>query len=226
MHHSGKFIAACSTAVSVAALFGAALLPVLEDAIWPRTGITWIEDQLQILRAEVNTDESGSGRLEAPSESLMSQLEKANGGRIAKIGTDRGASGADRTTSASNALSPSAPGLASTESTQVALSVPPLADIWSKAEITMVLKECLRLLAPLTATDVEPLPPIHSGECGTAAPALLRSSGTSHGGAAGRNQLSDDCRAPSLAGEKGTTSRIWIARRPNCRLILLLPERL
>lgn len=49
---------------------------------------------------------------------------------------------------------------------------------WTDAEIATALKECLRLLAPVNA-EVEVNPSMRKGECGTPAPILLKSIGSS-----------------------------------------------
>ena len=55
-------------------------------------------------------------------------------------------------------------------------AAPPLT-VWTDAEVTAALKECLRLLAPVAA-EVEVNPAMRQGQCGTPAPILLKSIGT------------------------------------------------
>jgi len=55
----------------------------------------------------------------------------------------------------------------------------PPADTWTDKEIKTALAQCLQALAPITA-DVAPLGPIRSGDCGTAAPVLVKSIGGAH----------------------------------------------
>lgn len=54
----------------------------------------------------------------------------------------------------------------------------PVPTTWTDAEIATALKECLRLLAPVNA-EVEANPSMRKGECGTPAPILLKSIGSS-----------------------------------------------
>lgn len=49
---------------------------------------------------------------------------------------------------------------------------------WSNDDVTAALKECLRLLAPVDV-EVAPNPAMRKGDCGTPAPVLLKSIGTS-----------------------------------------------
>jgi hypothetical protein len=49
----------------------------------------------------------------------------------------------------------------------------PKPDIWSDAEVITALKECVRLLAPISA-DIEVAPPLKKEECGTPAPVMVR----------------------------------------------------
>ncbi len=49
-------------------------------------------------------------------------------------------------------------------------------DAWSDNEVKTALTQCVEALAPIT-TDVAPLAPIRSGDCGTPAPVLVRSIG-------------------------------------------------
>jgi hypothetical protein len=53
----------------------------------------------------------------------------------------------------------------------------PVPDVWTEAEQTAGLRECLRLLAPIAA-EVELDEPIKKGPCGMAAPVVLHSVGT------------------------------------------------
>ena len=55
---------------------------------------------------------------------------------------------------------------------------PPVEDVWTDAEQAAGLRECLRALAPV-AVEVELEEPIKKGQCGTPAPLLLRSVGSS-----------------------------------------------
>ena len=50
------------------------------------------------------------------------------------------------------------------------------ASVWSEPEISDALKECVRLLSPVTA-EVEPQPPIRNGQCGMPAPLSVRTIG-------------------------------------------------
>jgi hypothetical protein len=55
---------------------------------------------------------------------------------------------------------------------------PEPATVWTDADITAALKECLRLLAPASA-EIEVNTAMRKGQCGTPAPILLKSIGTS-----------------------------------------------
>jgi hypothetical protein len=66
------------------------------------------------------------------------------------------------------------PAVGGTEGGAAADSAP--ADHWSEAEVDAALMECVRLLGPRSA-EVISLAPIHSADCGTPAPVLLRSLG-------------------------------------------------
>jgi hypothetical protein len=50
---------------------------------------------------------------------------------------------------------------------------PPRPDVWSDAELIAALRDCVKLLAPISA-EVELAPPIKQEQCGAAAPVLLR----------------------------------------------------
>lgn len=57
--------------------------------------------------------------------------------------------------------------------TQPTLPEAPPVTSWTDAEVAAALAQCVKLLAPIKA-EVEPQPPVRSGQCGTPAPVLLK----------------------------------------------------
>jgi hypothetical protein len=65
------------------------------------------------------------------------------------------------------------------EGTQAPQVPQPPVVAWTDKEIKTALAQCVQALAPIAA-DVSPLGPIRSGDCGTAAPVLVKSIGGAH----------------------------------------------
>jgi hypothetical protein len=60
---------------------------------------------------------------------------------------------------------------------EAAQGEPPIPDAWSDAQVVAALRECVRLLAPITA-EVEVSEPLKHDQCGAPAPVLLRRIGS------------------------------------------------
>ena len=159
MHQSGKILACCSTALSVAAGLGVAALFAMQDPALSRAALAWA-GTLQ-----------GSSQDSVTDGSSPPPTDQAKGS-----GPDLSASDGSPT-----APAPQAPPSGAVESADAPsppsddVVVPPPAQ-WSDREVEAALMECMHLLAPLTA-DVVPLAPIRNASCGTPAPVLLRSIG-------------------------------------------------
>jgi hypothetical protein len=159
MHQSGKILACCSTALSVAAGLGVAALFAMQDPALSRAALAW------------------AGTLQRSSQDSVTDGSSPSPTDQAKAsGPDLSASDGSPT-----APAPQAPPSGALKSAD-ALSppsddvvVPPPAQ-WSDREVEAALMECMHLLAPLTA-DVVPLAPIRNASCGSPAPVLLRSIG-------------------------------------------------
>ena len=54
---------------------------------------------------------------------------------------------------------------------------PPKPDVWSDAEVIAALKECVRMLGPISA-EIEVAPPVKSDQCGAPAPLMLKRIGS------------------------------------------------
>jgi len=148
MHQSGKIVACCSTALTVAAILGLASLVARQHPFWSRAA-----------SASVTTATEASPRPDAAS------------------GTERTETGGSDPSPTPQASSTSASDATPANSHPSDESVPPPPLQWSDREIEAALMECMHLLAPVTA-EVVPLAPIRNGDCGTPAPVLLRSIGS------------------------------------------------
>jgi hypothetical protein len=159
MHLSGKILACCSTALSVAAGLGVAALFAMQNPALSRPALA-VARTLQ----GSSHDSVADGSSPPPTDQAKS-------------------SGPDLSASDSSATEP-APQTPPSGATEIADAPPPPSDDavvppsaqWSDREIEAALMECMHLLAPLTA-DVVPLAPIRNASCGTPAPVLLRSIG-------------------------------------------------
>ena len=149
MHQSGKIVAYCSAALSVAAITSFVTLSV----VIPRLGTP------QAVSEQAKTPPGGAA---APSEQVLALA-------AAVSGPDPQPAPQGPAQAASSPLSPApaAPQAGETE------APPPQ---WSTSEVAAALMECVNLLAPVAA-DVIPLAPIRYNDCGTPAPVLLRSLG-------------------------------------------------
>jgi hypothetical protein len=72
------------------------------------------------------------------------------------------------------AVAPAAPAVAA--ATPPAITTPPPPDVWTPEEMAAGLRQCVQLLAPVSA-DVAMEEPMKHGQCGTPAPLALRSAG-------------------------------------------------
>jgi hypothetical protein len=149
MHQSGKIVAYCSAALSVAAITSFVTLSV----VIPRLGTP------QAVSEQAKTPPGGAA---TPSEQVLALA-------AAVSGPDPQPAAQDPAQAASPPLppAPAAPQAGETE------APPPQ---WSTSEVAAALMECVNLLAPVAA-DVIPLAPIRYNDCGTPAPVLLRSIG-------------------------------------------------
>ena len=149
MHQSGKIVAYCSAALSVAAITSFVTLSV----VIPRLGTP------QAVSEQAKTPPGGAA---TPSEQVLALAATVSG-------PDPQPATQDPAPQASPPLppAPAAPQAGETE------APPPQ---WSTAEVAAALMECVNLLAPVAA-DVIPLAPIRYNDCGTPAPVLLRSIG-------------------------------------------------
>ena len=149
MHQSGKIVAYCSAALSVAAITSVVTLSI----IIPRLG----------------TPEAVSEQAKTPSEGAAAPSEQV----LALAATVSGPDPQPATQGTVPAASPPLPPAPTAPQAGETEAPPPQ---WSTAEVAAALMECVNLLAPVTA-DVIPLAPIRYNDCGTPAPVLLRSIG-------------------------------------------------
>jgi hypothetical protein len=158
MHQSGKIVAYCSAALSVAAITSVVTLSVV--APWMGA---WSN------AARPNTSEAVSEQAKTPPGGAATPSEQVLALAAAVSGPDPQAAAQDP----AQAASPSLPPTAAAPQAGEAEAPPPQ---WSTAEVAAGLMECVNLLAPVTA-EVVPLAPIRYNHCGTPAPVLLRSIG-------------------------------------------------
>ena len=149
MHQSGKIVAYCSAALSVAAITSFVTLSV----VIPRLGTP------QAVSEQAKTPPGGAA---APSEQVLALAAAVSGPDPQPAASDPAQAGSPPLSPA-----PAAPQAGETE------APPPQ---WSTADVAAALMECVNLLAPVAA-DVIPLAPIRYNDCGTPAPVLLRSIG-------------------------------------------------
>jgi hypothetical protein len=149
MHQSGKIVAYCSAALSVAAITSFVTLSI----IIPRLGT------LEAVSEQAKTPPGGAA---APSEQVLALAAAVSG-----PDPQPAAQGPVQAASPPLPPAPAVPQAGQTE------APPPQ---WSTAEVAAALMECVNLLAPVAA-DVIPLAPIRYNDCGTPAPVLLRSIG-------------------------------------------------
>ena len=178
MHQSGKIVAYCSAALSVAAITSFVTLSV----VIPRLGTP------EAVSEQAKTPPGGAA---APSEQVLALA-------AAVSGPDPQPAAPDPAQAASPPLppAPAAPQAGETE------APPPQ---WSTAEVAAALMECVNLLAPVAA-DVIPLAPIRYNDCGTPAPVLLekhRRQGQGRGRSAHADELPHGRGAQSLDGKDG-----------------------
>ena len=158
MHQSGKIVAYCSAALSVAAIASGVTLSVVFPWIGPA---------------------SNAARSEAP-EAVSEQAKTLpRGGRDTKPRGPcprRGGFGPDPLPAAPGPAPEASPPLAPAPAAPQAGEAEAPPPEWSTAEVAAALMECVNLLAPVSA-QVIPLAPIRFNDCGTPAPVLLRSIG-------------------------------------------------
>jgi hypothetical protein len=155
MHQSGKIVAYCSAALSVAAITSVVTLSVVSPWMSARSNAA-------VPEAVSEQTKTPSGSAATPSEQVLALAAALSGPDPRPISQDPAPA-----TSPSLPPAPAAPQSRETE------APPPR---WSTAEVAAGLMECVNLLAPVTA-EVIPLAPIRYNDCGTPAPVLLRSIG-------------------------------------------------
>ena len=159
MHQSGKIVAYCSAALSVAAVTSFVTL----------SGVSlWMGARSNAGRP--GEPEAVSEQAKTPPGSAATPSEQVLALAAAVSGTDPQPAAQGPAQAASPPLppAPAAPQASETE------APPPQ---WSTSEVAAALMECVNLLAPVAA-DVIPLAPIRYNDCGTPAPVLLRSLGS------------------------------------------------
>jgi hypothetical protein len=157
MHQSGKIVAYCSAALSVAAITSFVTLSVVSP---------WMGASRSAARP--GEPEAVSEQAKTPPGGAATPSEQVLALAAAVSGPDPQPAASDPAQAGSPPLSPAAPQAGETE------APPPQ---WSTAEVAAALMECVNLLAPVAA-DVIPLAPIRYNDCGTPAPVLLRSIGS------------------------------------------------
>jgi hypothetical protein len=158
MHQSGKIVAYCSAALSVAAIMSVVTLSVVSFWMGARSNA-----------ARPGAPKAVSEQAKTPPGGAATPSEQVLALAAAVSGPDPQPAAQDPAQAASPPLPP-APAAPQTGETE---APPPQ---WSTAEVAAGLMECVNLLAPVTA-DVIPLAPIRYSDCGTPAPVLLRSIG-------------------------------------------------
>ena len=154
MYQSGKIVACCSAAFSVAAITSVVTLSVVSP---------WMGARSNAVRT--GAPEAVSEQAETPSGSAAAPSVLA----LAAVISGPAPQPATQDPAPVGSPLPSTPAAPQARATEA----PPQ---WSTAEVAAGLMECVNLLAPVTA-DVIPLAPIRYNDCGTPAPVLLRSIG-------------------------------------------------
>jgi hypothetical protein len=158
MHQSGKIVAYCSAALSVAAIASGVTLSV----VFP-----WIGPASNAARSEAPEAVSEQAKTLPQAAATPSQEVRALAAAVSGPDPLPAAPGPAPEASPPLAPAPAAPQAGEAE------APPPE---WFTAEVAAALMECVNLLAPVSA-QVIPLAPIRFNDCGTPAPVLLRSIG-------------------------------------------------
>ena len=158
MHQSGKIVAYCSAALSVAAIASGVTLSV----VFP-----WIGPASKATRSEAPGAVSEQAKTLPQAAVTPSQEVRALAAAV---------SGPDPLPAAPGPVPEASPPLAPAPAAPQAGEAEAPPPEWSTAEVAAALMECVNLLAPVSA-QVIPLGPIRFNDCGTPAPVLLRSIG-------------------------------------------------
>jgi hypothetical protein len=165
MQQSGTIVAYCSTVLSAAAILGAFTLAVAPPRIATAPHVKPAETAAPQL-APAASSKQDTTQAEQPS----TRIEEVRA--LAKIVAGNEPAPAPK----APAPEVSAPVAADRTVAQPAETVAPPPQ-WSETEVAAALMECVHLLAPIAA-EVVPLAPLRYNDCGTPAPVLLRSVGS------------------------------------------------
>lgn len=186
-----KALASVSTNLSIAALLGLALVPLLPNnaaSILAHRASLPPAAPVEVVRAKpvpVPEPQAADHAPQVPSEDAIRELAQQQDAAALQLAArrsrdplhklqpesgDMGKPGAGTQA----AKTPIPPADAKSEAAKVE---PPPPDVWPDAEIIVALRDCLKRLAPLGA-EIEIAPPVKHEQCGAPAPVLLKRFGT------------------------------------------------